>query len=152
MQEGGRHLKVPQIGNVEIEDDAEIGANVTIDRGALGPTHIGKGTKVDNLVQIAHNVSTGENCLVVAQAGIAGSTKLGNSVILPAKSVWPVTYALATTSPSPPNPVMRDINDGENGGHPGQPTNNEAPAIALQKLPEPYAAIIVSKNSPNPAC
>ena len=72
VQEGGRHLKVPQIGNVEIEDDAEIGANVTIDRGALGPTHIGKGTKVDNLVQIAHNVSTGENCLVVAQAGIAG--------------------------------------------------------------------------------
>jgi UDP-3-O-[3-hydroxymyristoyl] glucosamine N-acyltransferase len=78
----GIHRKVPQIGNVIIGDDVEIGAGVTIDRGALGPTTIGKGTKIDNLVQIAHNVAIGEHSLIVAQVGIAGSTKLGNYVIL----------------------------------------------------------------------
>jgi UDP-3-O-[3-hydroxymyristoyl] glucosamine N-acyltransferase len=75
--DGGIHRKVPQIGNVIIGDDVEIGANVSIDRGALGSTVIGKGTKIDNLVQIAHNVEIGEHCLIVAQVGIAGSTKLG---------------------------------------------------------------------------
>ena len=78
--DNGIHRKVPQIGNVIIRDDVEIGANVTIDRGALGPTIIGKGTKIDNLVQIAHNVTIGEHCIIVAQVGIAGSTKLGNYV------------------------------------------------------------------------
>lgn len=78
----GAHLKVPQIGNVVIHDDVEIGANVTIDRGALGSTVIGRGTKIDNLVQIAHNVVIGENCIIVAQVGIAGSTKLGSYVTL----------------------------------------------------------------------
>ena len=80
--EKGVHLKVPQIGNVIIGDDVEIGANVTIDRGALGPTIIGKGTKIDNLVQIAHNVEIGEGSIVIAQVGISGSTKLGKYVIL----------------------------------------------------------------------
>ena len=80
--DAGVHRKVPQIGNVIIGDDVEIGANVTIDRGALGPTIIGKGTKIDNLVQIAHNVEIGEHCLVISQVGIAGSCKLGNYVIL----------------------------------------------------------------------
>jgi UDP-3-O-[3-hydroxymyristoyl] glucosamine N-acyltransferase len=78
----GSHRKVPQIGKVILGDDVEIGANVTIDRGALGPTIIGKGTKIDNLVQIAHNVVVGEHCLIVSQAGVAGSAKLGNYVIL----------------------------------------------------------------------
>src|SRR5206468_7145796 len=78
----GAHLKVPQIGNVVIHDDVEIGANVTVDRGALGSTVIGQGSKIDNLVQIAHNVVVGENCILVAQVGIAGSTKLGNFVTL----------------------------------------------------------------------
>ncbi len=72
------HRKVPQVGNVIIHDDVELGANVTVDRGTLGPTVIGKGTKVDNLVQIGHNVQIGEHCIVVAQVGIAGSTKIGN--------------------------------------------------------------------------
>jgi UDP-3-O-[3-hydroxymyristoyl] glucosamine N-acyltransferase len=67
---------------VKIEDDVEIGANTTIDRAALGVTLIGKGTKIDNLVMIAHNVETGPHCLLVAQAGIAGSTKLGHHVVL----------------------------------------------------------------------
>ncbi len=82
VMDQGIHRKVPQVGNVIIADDVEIGANTTIDRGALGPTVIGKGTKIDNLVQLGHNVSVGENCIIIAQAGIAGSTKLGNHVIL----------------------------------------------------------------------
>lgn len=82
VQDGPVHLKVPQIGNVIIHDDVELGAGVTIDRGALGATVIGKGTKIDNLVQIGHNVQIGEGCLLVAQVGIAGSTKLGNYVVL----------------------------------------------------------------------
>lgn len=80
--DAGTHRKVPQIGNVIIHDDVEIGANVTIDRGALGSTVIGKGTKIDNLVQIAHNVTIGEHCIIIAQVGIAGSNKIGNYVTL----------------------------------------------------------------------
>ncbi len=78
----GVHRKVPQVGHVVIEDDVEIGANAAIDRGALGATVIGRGTKIDNLVQIAHNVTIGEHCLVIAQVGVAGSTRLGNYVTL----------------------------------------------------------------------
>ena len=76
------HRKIKQVGWVEIGDDVEIGANTTIDRGALGPTKIGRGTKIDNLVQIAHNVEIGEHCLIVSQVGISGSSKLGNYVVL----------------------------------------------------------------------
>ncbi|HEX9501220.1 MAG TPA: UDP-3-O-(3-hydroxymyristoyl)glucosamine N-acyltransferase, partial [Thermoanaerobaculia bacterium] len=79
---GGRHRKIPQIGIVRIEDDVEIGSNSTIDRGALGETVIGEGTKIDNLVQIAHNVRIGKHCLIVAQVGIAGSTELGDHVVV----------------------------------------------------------------------
>jgi len=78
----GRHVKVPQVGGVEIGDDVEIGAGVTIDRARFGMTRIGEGTKVDNLVQIAHNVVIGAHCLIVAQAGISGSTRLGKYVVL----------------------------------------------------------------------
>lgn len=78
----GRHEKILQVGSVVIEDDVELGANVTVDRAALGVTRIGRGTKVDNLVQIAHNVSIGEHCLIVAQVGISGSTTVGNSVTI----------------------------------------------------------------------
>jgi len=80
--QGGKHHKIPQIGRVVIEDDVEIGANVTIDRATTGVTKIGAGTKIDNLVHIAHNVQLGRDCLIVAQVGIAGSTKIGNSVTL----------------------------------------------------------------------
>ena len=78
----GKHHKIPQVGTVEIGDDVEIGANVTIDRARFDKTIIGRGTKIDNLVQIAHNVVIGENCLIVAQVGISGSTVIGNNVIL----------------------------------------------------------------------
>ncbi len=80
--EQGHYVKIPQMGIVEIEDEVEIGANTTIDRAALGETLVKRGTKIDNLVQIAHNVVIGEDSIIVAQVGIAGSTKLGNRVRL----------------------------------------------------------------------
>ncbi len=78
----GKHHKIPQVGSVVIEEDVEIGSNVSIDRATLGQTIIKRGTKIDNLVQIAHNVTVGEDCLIVGQVGISGSTELGNNVIL----------------------------------------------------------------------
>ena len=78
----GKHMKIPQIGTVIIEDDVEIGANVTIDRARFDKTVVGEGTKIDNLVHIAHNVIIGKHCLIVAQVGISGSTLIGNHVIL----------------------------------------------------------------------
>ncbi|MCX5787630.1 MAG: UDP-3-O-(3-hydroxymyristoyl)glucosamine N-acyltransferase [Elusimicrobia bacterium] len=78
----GTHRKVPQIGNVVIEDDVEIGANVTLDRATTGSTVIGAGTKIDNLVQFGHNVQVGRHCLIVSQVGISGSTKVGNHVVI----------------------------------------------------------------------
>lgn len=82
VPEGGRHLKVPQVGTVEIGDDVEIGANVTIDRATVGTTRIGEGTKIDNLVQIAHNVEVGRHSIVVAQVGVSGSSRIGDRVVL----------------------------------------------------------------------
>ncbi len=77
-----RYEKIPQVGFVIIEDDVEIGANCTIDRGTLGPTILRRGAKLDNLIQIAHNVEVGENSVIAAQAGISGSTVLGRNVII----------------------------------------------------------------------
>lgn len=82
----GVHHKIPQVGTVEIEDEVEIGANVTIDRARFDKTHIGRGTKIDNLVQIAHNVWIGQRCMIVAQVGIAGSTCLGDNAVFAGQS------------------------------------------------------------------
>ena len=81
-QPDGTYKKIPQIGNVVIEDEVEIGANTTIDRATMGSTIIRKGVKLDNLIQIAHNVEIGENTAIAAQAGISGSTKLGKDCII----------------------------------------------------------------------
>ncbi|MBI5446239.1 MAG: UDP-3-O-(3-hydroxymyristoyl)glucosamine N-acyltransferase [Deltaproteobacteria bacterium] len=81
-RDGSRHVKIPQVGIVVLEDGVEVGAGTTIDRAALGETRIGRGTKIDNLVQIAHNVVLGSDCLVIAQVGISGSTRIGSRVIL----------------------------------------------------------------------
>jgi UDP-3-O-[3-hydroxymyristoyl] glucosamine N-acyltransferase len=78
----GRHWKFPQIGTVEIGDDVEIGSNATIDRGSLDSTQIGNGVKIDNLVQIAHNVRIGDNSVLAAQTGISGSSTIGTRVIV----------------------------------------------------------------------
>ena len=80
--DNGKHIKIPQFGIVVIGNDVEIGANTTIDRGAIEDTIIGDMTKIDNLVQIGHNVVVGKGCIIVAQTGIAGSSKLGNYVVL----------------------------------------------------------------------
>jgi len=82
----GVHHKVPQVGIVVVEDDVELGANVCVDRATLGETRIRRGTKVDNLVQIAHNVEVGEHCLIVAQVALAGSAKLGHHVTMAGQS------------------------------------------------------------------
>jgi len=78
----GRHVKFPQLGKIVIEDDVEIGSNSTLDRGSLGATVIGQGTKIDNLVQIAHNVKIGRHCIIVSQTGISGSTEVGDYVVM----------------------------------------------------------------------
>jgi len=139
VQDGGIHRKVPQIGNVVIGDDVEIGAGVAIDRGALGSTVIGKGTKIDNLVQIAHNVEIGEHSIVVGQAGIAGSTKLGNYVVLAGQvgiaghlKIGNQVIVAAQAG------VMNDIPDGEKWlGTPAQPDREmKRQFIAIRHLPD----------------
>jgi UDP-3-O-[3-hydroxymyristoyl] glucosamine N-acyltransferase len=78
----GRQIKFPQLGKIVIEDDVEIGSNTTLDRGSLGMTVIGQGTKIDNLVQIAHNVKIGRHCIIVSQTGISGSAEVGDYVVM----------------------------------------------------------------------
>jgi UDP-3-O-[3-hydroxymyristoyl] glucosamine N-acyltransferase len=82
VHDSGRHHKIPQVGTVVIEDDVEIGANTTIDRATTGATVIGAGTKIDNLVQVGHNVRIGRNCIIVAQVGIGGSSEIGDNTVL----------------------------------------------------------------------
>ncbi|MEO5859190.1 MAG: UDP-3-O-(3-hydroxymyristoyl)glucosamine N-acyltransferase, partial [Pyrinomonadaceae bacterium] len=78
----GEYIKFPQIGTVVIEDNVEIGANTCIDRGALGETRIGEGTKIDNLVQVGHNVSIGKRCVIAAQTGISGSVTIEDDCVI----------------------------------------------------------------------
>jgi len=85
-REDGTHRKIPHIGRVIVESDVEIGANAAVDRATLGETRIGRGTKIDNLVQVAHNVRIGENCLLLGQSGMAGSSSLGEGAILAARA------------------------------------------------------------------
>jgi UDP-3-O-[3-hydroxymyristoyl] glucosamine N-acyltransferase len=137
--DGGFHRKVPQIGNVIIRDDVEIGANVTIDRGALGPTIIGKGTKIDNLVQIAHNVEIGEHCLIISQVGIAGSSKLGNYVVLAGQAGIGGHLKIGHQAiVGAQSGVMTDIPDGGKWlGAPAQPDRDmKRQFIAIQRLPD----------------
>ncbi len=82
----GRHVKIDQVGIVEIQNDVEIGANTTIDRARFGRTVIGEGSKIDNLVQIAHNVQLGKHCLLVSQSGVAGSARTGDYVVVAAQA------------------------------------------------------------------
>jgi UDP-3-O-[3-hydroxymyristoyl] glucosamine N-acyltransferase len=139
VPDGGMHRKVPQVGSVVICDDVEIGANVTVDRGALGPTIIGKGTKLDNLVQIGHNVVIGENCLVVSQTGIAGSTRLGDYVVLGGQVGIAGHLKIGSrVSVGAKGGVMNSIPDGEKWfGAPAQPDRQaKRQIIALHQLPD----------------
>jgi UDP-3-O-[3-hydroxymyristoyl] glucosamine N-acyltransferase len=135
----GAHRKVPQIGNVIIQDDVEIGANVTIDRGSLGSTIIGKGTKIDNLVQIGHNVVIGDHCIVVAQVGIAGSTNLGAHVTLAGQVGVAGHLKIGNkVTVEAQSGVMNNIPDGEKWlGAPAMPDRQTKRMwIAMQRLPE----------------
>lgn len=137
--DNGVHRKVPQVGNVIIGDDVEIGANVTIDRGALGPTVIGKGTKIDNLVQIAHNVQVGEYSIIIAQAGVAGSSKLGKYVILAGQvGVGGHLQIGNKVTVGAQSGVMHNIPDGQMVlGSPALPDKQtKRQLLAIQRLPD----------------
>jgi UDP-3-O-[3-hydroxymyristoyl] glucosamine N-acyltransferase len=135
----GRHRKVLQIGNVVIGDDVEIGANSAIDRGALGSTVIGAGTKIDNLVHVAHNVVIGSHCLVMGQAGFAGSTRLGDYTVIASQSGIAGHLKLGKQSTvGAKSGVMRDVPDGGTVlGIPAMPDKQaKRQWVAVQQLPE----------------
>ena len=135
----GRHRKMPQVGTVIIHDDVEIGANAAIDRGALGATVIGAGTKIDNLVHIAHNVILGRHCLVMGQVGFAGSTRLGDFCVVASQSGISGHLKLGNqVTIGAKSGVMRDLADGEVVlGYPAVPDKQaKRQIIAVQHLPE----------------
>lgn len=140
----GVHHKIPQVGIVVVEDDVEIGANTCLDRARFGRTRIGKGTKIDNLVQIAHNVETGHHCIIVAQVGVAGSTKLGNYVTLAGQAGISghltigdhaiVTGKAGVSKNIPPRMVVR--------GSPAQEIKAcQAQEVAVRRLPATQGAV-----------
>ena len=135
----GRHRKMLQVGNVIIHDDVEIGANSAIDRAALGATVIGQGTKIDNLVHIAHNVAIGSHCLVMGQVGFAGSTRLGDYCVIASQSgiAGHLTLGRQATVGAKSG-VMRDVPDqGTVLGIPAGPDRQiKRQWIALQQLPD----------------
>lgn len=135
----GIHRKVLQLGNVVIHDDVEIGANVAVDRGALGSTVVGQGTKIDNLVHVAHNVVIGKHCLVMGQVGFAGSTRLGDYCVIASQSgiAGHLTLGRQATVGAKSG-VMRDVPDGETVlGIPAMPdVQMKRSWIGLQRLPE----------------
>ncbi len=140
----GSQQKIPQIGIVVIEDDVEIGANVTIDRARFDKTVIGQGTKIDNLVQIAHNVCVGKHCLIVAQAGVSGSTVVGNGAVLAGQAgivghirigEKAIVAAQAGVTKSVPDHTMVS-------GYPARPHDTAKRVNAcVQKLPELYTRV-----------
>jgi UDP-3-O-[3-hydroxymyristoyl] glucosamine N-acyltransferase len=140
----GTHHKIPQIGTVVIEDDVEIGANVTIDRARFGRTLISRGTKIDNLVQIAHNVEVGENSIIIAQAGISGSTVIGKNVTIAGQAglVGHITIGdnavlaaqAGVTKSVPPDTCV--------SGYPAKPHEQAKRINAfIQRLPELFEAV-----------
>lgn len=135
----GRQLKVPQIGDVTIGDDVEIGANSAVDRAALGSTVVGKGTKIDNLVQIGHNSVLGEHCILCGQSALAGSSKVGDYVTLAGQAGLAGHIKIGNkVTVGAQSGVMHDIPDGETWlGSPAQ-SDRQAKRVmlALQRLPE----------------
>lgn len=135
----GRHRKVLQLGNVMIGDDVEIGANAAIDRGTLGPTIIGEGTKIDNLVHIAHNVVIGRHCIIMGQAGFAGSTRLGDYVVVASQSGIADHLKIGNQAMiGAKSGVMRDVPDGARvvGIPAGTDRQAKRQIIAVQQLPD----------------
>lgn len=133
------YQKIPQVGRVIIDDDVEIGSGTTIDRGALEDTHIGKGTKIDNLVMVAHNVRVGENTILVSQVGVAGSTTIGNGCII-AGQVGIVGHVKIGNGVkiAAQSGISHDLPDGsEWGGSPAIPYRDWLRSVGVfAKLPE----------------
>lgn len=137
--DAGVHRKIQQVGNVVIHDDVEIGANAAIDRGALGSTVIGAGTRIDNLVHIAHNVVLGRHCLIMGQVGFAGSTRLGDYVVVASQSGIAGHLRLGNqVTVGAKSGVMRDVPDGGTVlGIPAAPDKQaKRQWIGVQQLPE----------------
>jgi UDP-3-O-[3-hydroxymyristoyl] glucosamine N-acyltransferase len=135
----GRHLKVPQIGNVILQDDVEIGANSAVDRATLGSTIIGRGTKIDNLVQVGHNVVVGEHGILCGQVGIAGSTKVGDYVTMAGQVGVAGHLKIGNqVTLGAQSGVMNNVPDGEKWLFaPAQPERRvKRMLIAMQRLPE----------------
>jgi UDP-3-O-[3-hydroxymyristoyl] glucosamine N-acyltransferase len=135
----GRHRKMLQVGNVVIHDDVEIGSNTSIDRGALGSTVIGQGTKIDNLVHVAHNVVMGRHCLIMGQVGFAGSTQLSDYVVIASQSGIGGHLKLGAQSTiGAKSGVMRDVAAGDTVL--GYPSSSDKQAkrqwVAVSKMPE----------------
>lgn len=138
-QEDGIHKKIRQVGSVRIEDDVEIGSNCSIDRATLGETIIGEGSKLDNLVQIGHNVKIGKGCLIVAQVGIAGSTKLGDYVIVGGQAGFAGHLQIGDqVTVASKAGVTKDIDAGQTvSGFPAIPHNDDRRQIVyIRQLPE----------------
>ncbi len=135
----GRHVKVDQVGIVEVQDDVEIGANTTIDRARFGRTVIGQGTKVDNLVQIAHNVQIGKHCLLVSQSGVAGSSRTGDYVVIAAQAGVGGHVKIGAKSVLAARAgATADLEGGKTySGHPARPHMEEQRSRALiRQLPK----------------
>ena len=140
----GKHKKIAQVGIVVLGDDVEVGANTTIDRARFGKTEISEGTKIDNLVQIAHNVQIGKHCLLVSQVGLAGSTKVGNYVTFAGQAGSTGHVKIADKVTLAARAVaMKDLTEeGVYLGMPGRPMREEMKKRALvSKLPKLFAEV-----------
>lgn len=141
IEKAGKRIKIPHLGGVIVEDDVEIGANSTIDRATLGDTIIGRGTKIDNLVHIAHNVVIGENSVIVAQVGIAGSTKIGSNVVIAGQAGVSDHLTIGNNVKiGAQSGVTKSVKDGQEvSGYPAREHRRSKKAYALlMRLPELY--------------
>ncbi len=154
VQVDSKHEKIPQLGTVIVEDDVEVGAGSTIDRATLGETKIGAGTKIDNQVQIAHNVSIGRGCIIVAQVGVAGSSSLGEGVVIAGQAgISDHVHIGSRAVVAGQSGVRSDVPDGSVVyGIPAKPRTEAFRLLTLyNKLPEIYQSLKEIKKRISPS-